>query len=68
MKRLEQAGIEVRPMFYPASDMKIYKNFVRSKNISKISYRGISLPSYVGLAKNDIKFITNNIKKILDSF
>ena len=55
-------------MFYPASDMKIYKNFVRSKNISKISYRGISLPSYVGLAKNDIKFITNNIKKILDSF
>ena len=60
--KLSQAGIEARPMFYPASDMKIYSKFKKNTKLSKISYRGISLPSYIGLSAEDIKFICKKIK------
>jgi len=66
IKQLNDQGIEVRPMFYPASDMKIYKKYANKKqNYSKLSYNGISLPSFVGLKNSQIKTISNQIKKLI---
>lgn len=59
--RLSETGIEVRPMFYPASDMPIYSKFKRNDNMKKISYQGISLPSFIGLNEEDIKRISDRI-------
>ena len=64
IRKLQQIGIEVRPMFYPASDMKIYSKFKKNKNLSKISYKGISLPSYIGLSNSDIRFICKKLKTL----
>ena len=65
INKLEQTGIEVRPMFYPASDMEIYSKFIKKNKFSQISYKGISLPSYIGLTNNEIKFICNKLKKLV---
>lgn len=66
IKQLNDQGIEARPMFYPASDMKIYKKYANKKqNYSNLSYRGISLPSFVGLENSQIKVISDQIKKLI---
>ena len=66
INELNYKGIEARPMFYPASDMKIYKEYINKKqNYSKISYCGISLPSFVGLNNFQINKICNQIKKVI---
>tara|TARA_Y100000389_G_scaffold187357_1_gene208689 strand:+ start:2438 stop:3865 length:1428 start_codon:yes stop_codon:yes gene_type:complete len=66
IKQLNNEGIEARPMFYPASDMKIYKKYTNNRqNYSRISYSGISLPSFVGLKKSQIKLICNQLKILI---
>ena len=66
IKKLNAQGIEARPMFYPASDMKIYKKYANNKqNYSRLSYRGISLPSFVGLKNSQIKVICNQLKRLI---
>ena len=65
--KLSQAGIEARPMFYPASDMKIYSKFKKDINYSKISYK-VKLPSYIGLSNEEIKFICSKLKSLIFSF
>lgn len=62
---LKNSGIEVRPMFYPASDMPIYSSCFKNINMKKISYSGISLPSFIGLKEKDIKRITDNITQFI---
>ena len=66
IKKLNDAGIEARPMFYPASDMKIYRKFInKNSKFKKISYSGISLPSFVGLKKKQIKSICKKLKELI---
>lgn len=66
IERLNDLGIEARPSFYPASDMKIYKKYSNNnQNYSKISYSGISLPSFMGLKSFQIKIICNELKKLI---
>ena len=66
IKKLNDAGIEARPMFYPASDMKIYKKYLnKNSKFKKISYSGISLPSFVGLKKNQISLICKKLKELV---
>ena len=64
---LKNIGIETRPMFYPLSDMKIYKKYIKgnSNNSKKISYTSISLPTYPSLKKEDIFYVANSLKKII---
>ena len=53
-------------MFYPASNMKIYKKYANNKqNYSQLSYSGISLPSFVGLENSQIKMVSDLIKKLI---
>jgi perosamine synthetase len=61
IKKLELKGIETRPVFYPISDLPPYesqKNLPVSKNWS---YRGISLPTFVGLKRKEIEYIVEEL-------
>ncbi|XOV90876.1 MAG: DegT/DnrJ/EryC1/StrS family aminotransferase [Bacteroidota bacterium] len=60
---LIQKGIETRPSFYPAHQMPMYNG---QKDLDlpvteSISSRGINLPSYPELGKEDISFISEQI-------
>lgn len=53
-------GIETRPFFYCMSEMNIYKNYKRSKDLKvshNISRNGISLPSGVSISDEQIDTI-----------
>ena len=67
INKLGESGIEVRPMFYPASDMKIFKKYTRNKNMRKVSYQGISLPSFIGLKNNEIYSISKKIMELTNN-
>jgi len=64
-KFLESINIDTRPMFYPLSDMPIYKKYSRGDiSISKsLSYRGLSLPSSYSLEEEEAESIAKNIKQ-----
>ncbi len=51
MESMKKAGIDVRPFFYPLSDMDIYKKYVFSNKVSKsLSNKGLSLPTAIDLS------------------
>lgn len=62
---LESINIDTRPMFYPLSDMPIYKKYhCGDISISQsISYRGLSLPSSYSLGEDEAESIAKNIKQ-----
>jgi perosamine synthetase len=60
---LKKNGIETRPVFFPIHTMPIYFKKGRSFPVAEdIARRGITLPSYPELKKNDVKSICNIIK------
>lgn len=63
-KKLSDNGIETRPLFYPIHSMPMY---VKQDNhypvAESLSQRGINLPSWPGLTKNQILFICNIIRE-----
>jgi len=64
MEDMHNLGIDVRPFFYPLSEMDIYKKFLRNPApVSEdISARGFNLPTYESLKS------VENIEKILKDF
>jgi ribosomal protein S18 acetylase RimI-like enzyme len=62
---LAKAGIETRPLFYPMHIMPVYKKITTANlNISeKISKKGINLPTFYELNKEDIRLITHQLVK-----
>lgn len=66
-KYLAEKSIETRPAFHPVHTMPMYidrKSYPVAKDLGK---RGINLPSYPDLTKDDIKFITSTIASFYDS-
>jgi len=60
---LEKAGIETRPLFYPVHTMPMYcEKYQRFKNAEFLGWRGINLPSYPDLTKEQVKYICENIE------
>jgi len=56
-------GIETRPMFYPIHTMPIYsKKNTKYQVAEKLAKRGMNLPSYPSLSREDIIQITNELK------
>ncbi|MEZ4720759.1 MAG: aminotransferase class I/II-fold pyridoxal phosphate-dependent enzyme [Flavobacteriales bacterium] len=54
MNTLRNNGVDVRPFFYPLSEMDIYKPYILSNKVSSsVAYQGISLPTI-----NNIDFDT----------
>ncbi len=61
---LKAQGIETRPVFFPIHTMPIYKQRGQKFPIAEdIARRGITLPSYPALTKNDVIFICNKIRE-----
>lgn len=59
---LAGAGIETRPLFYPVHTMPMYANkFQRLQVAENLGWRGINLPSWPDLAKDQVKFICETI-------
>jgi perosamine synthetase len=60
---LKENNIETRPLFYPAHTMPTFKTdeiFPVSELISK---RGMNLPSYPELTREDVVYICERIKE-----
>lgn len=59
---LKENGVETRPVFHPVHTMPMYNdNFQQLKIAEDIGWRGINLPSYPDLTKEDIKEICSLI-------
>jgi len=60
--KLKEKSIDSRPFFYPVSDMPIYDS-CDTPITHKVYQKGINLPSYFDIQKNDVEYIINIIKK-----
>ena len=66
IKKLQQNGIETRPVFYPLHEMPPYQQYVRKEQFpvaDRVSKRGICLPSYLSLQPSEIEFICGVLRK-----
>jgi perosamine synthetase len=60
---LKENNIETRPLFYPAHIMQMFKSEISFPVAENLSKRGINLPSFPDLSKEDIIRICNKIKE-----
>ena len=66
MQEMEACNIEMRPLFYPMHIMPPYCDKKLKCPVSeKISSRGISLPSHALLEDGDVKYICDNLIRIV---
>ncbi len=67
MVELKKKGIDTRPFFCPISQMPMYESGEVNPVAYDLSERGLNLPSSVNLKKKEVKWITENVKKIIGS-
>ena len=72
LEYLLEKGIPARPFFYPLSSLPAYGDRGDSmrhinKNAYDVSSRGLNLPGAMNLTNEDIKFIADNIRQLLQS-
>ncbi len=61
---LAENGIETRPLFYPVHTMPMYSQNSRKFPVAEeLGSRGINLPSYPMLTKDDVEFVCGKIKE-----
>ena len=62
-EHLELNGIETRPLFYPVHTMPMYSGKYQQHAIAEdLGWRGMNVPSYPGLNKEDVAEIAKHIK------
>lgn len=60
---MKESGIETRPTFYPIHTMPMYSDKYQKHPVAEdIAWRGINIPSFPGLRKEEITFICDTIK------
>ncbi len=64
MVKLRDRGVDTRPYFYPVSDMPMYEK-ADTPVAHDISFRGVNLPSYTDLSKDDVRHICVVIQEVL---
>ena len=60
--KLKEKGIDSRPFFYPLSDMPMYED-VNTTITHKIYQKGLNLPSYFDITKDQVQYICKNLKE-----
>ena len=61
---MKEKGMDVRPFFYPLSDMPVYSKYVFSAKISKtLSQRGFNLPTIENIDFDAVKKIFKELAK-----
>jgi len=64
---LEENGIETRPLFYPVHTMPMYASKYQKHAVAEnLGWRGINLPSWPGLTREQIRYICNVITMFFD--
>ena len=68
MARLSKAGIETRPLFYPLHEMPPYRAYAGNRafpHATKLSARGLSLPSGITLTDGQLDYVCGVIERCL---
>jgi perosamine synthetase len=65
MERMLNLGVETRPAFHCAHQMPMYDTGASFPVSEDISARGISLPSYPGLADEEVRFVVSVLRQTL---
>ena len=62
-ENLAAAGIETRPLFYPVHTMPMYSQFFQKHPVAEsLGWRGINLPSYPDLSRDQVSEISSIIR------
>jgi perosamine synthetase len=62
MADLREAGIETRPLFYPAHTMPMYsQRYERHRVAEELGWRGINLPSWPGLLPEQVQHVAESL-------
>lgn len=64
IQKLKSKNIDSRPYFYPVSDMPMYEN-ADTPTTHKVYQRGLNLPSYFDIRKEQVEYIYNQIRDLL---
>ena len=74
MERLKGKNIDSRPFFHPLSSLPAYDNSdqaITAAQANKISYKispyGLNLPSGFNLNKQDVKYVCESLKTIIET-
>jgi perosamine synthetase len=67
MVKLKEKGIDSRPFFYPMSAMPYLRTNVNNPVTYKVYAEGINLPTYFGLSNEDIRYIAEQLKLIVET-
>lgn len=66
MSEMEQANIEMRPLFYPMHIMPVYRDAELKLPVAeKLAERGINLPSHSGLDGDKLEYIVDKLADII---
>ena len=67
MAQMEAHNIEMRPLFYPMHIMPPYKDdSVHAPVAESVSSRGINLPSHGKLTEEQVRYIVESLREILE--
>lgn len=62
IQKLKAKDIDSRPYFYPISDMPMYDRS-NTKITHKVYQRGLNLPSYFDITKEEVEYVCETIKQ-----
>ena len=69
MARLAESGIETRPVFYPLHTLPPYRTKAATGALpvaERIARGGLSLPTWGGLTRDDVRYITTCLRHCLE--
>jgi perosamine synthetase len=70
MRRLGEAGIDTRPLFYPLHEMAPYRPYSGNRDFPatvELSRQGFSLPSGVGLTDAEIDYVCATLTRLIET-
>lgn len=67
IQKLDEKGIETRPFFHPIHTMPMRKTRGRFPVARDLSARGINFPSSANLTQEEIEYVVDNLRKVLEN-
>jgi perosamine synthetase len=70
MLRLQEGGIETRPVFYPVHLLPPYREAARGEEFpvaERLARRGVSLPTWAGLSLSDQSYVCERLRECLSN-
>ncbi|MBA3243062.1 MAG: DegT/DnrJ/EryC1/StrS family aminotransferase [Acidobacteria bacterium] len=68
MARLQEQGIETRPVFFPVHLLPPYREASRGEQFpvaEELARRGLSLPTWAGLSTDDLSYVCERLRECL---